>query len=234
VQKISTKMASEAGFDDYTRFSLLGIAILDHLSEILRLILAANVPPTDLENEIKRCGYPFKFNAEQWRLIQNAANAKYSEFDITLCYTLIRNICTKVCQPTNGWGIHSLPQTYETTLGDDIERIRIIRNEVFGHTNSASVSENEFKKYWSIITSVCLRMEIVTKIDFPKKLQFLQTSILDKHLCEKYQKALQEARFVSRQMTEIKEILISQQENAKGKGSSTATCCQRWGCPIIE
>ncbi|XP_048769753.2 uncharacterized protein LOC125675940 isoform X2 [Ostrea edulis] len=208
-------MASETGFDDHTRFSLLGITTLDHLSEILRLILSANVLPADLVNEIKKCGHSFRFNAEQWRLIQNAVNAKYSDFDITLCYTLIRNMCTKVCKPTNGWGIHSIPNDQETTLGDDIERIRIIRNEIFGHTNSASISETEFRKYWSIIFDVCKRMEAVTGIDFPQRLQSLQNCIMDKRLCEKYQRALQEARFVSREIAEIKEILTDRQENAK-------------------
>jgi hypothetical protein len=207
-------MASAVGFDDSTRFSLLGIAILDYLSEILRLILAANVSPADLENEIKRCGYPFKLNAEQWRQIQNAANRNYSDFDITLCYTLIRNICTKVCKPTNGWGVHDLPQTYETTLGDDIERIRIIRNEIFGHTNSASISETEFQKYWSIISSVCTRMEILYKVDFPQKLQSLRTSIIDKQLC---QQTLQEARLALREIAELKDILHERQGNTRGR-----------------
>ncbi|XP_062579024.1 uncharacterized protein LOC134240926 [Saccostrea cucullata] len=189
------------------RFSLVGIAILEQLSEILRFILSANVPPHDLENEIRRSTYAFKFNAEQWKRIKNATISGYSEFDITLSYTLIRNVCIKVTKPTNGWGVHTLPNTSETTTGDDVERIRIIRNEIFGHNNCAAISESEFTKYWKIISDLCKRMESTTGINFSQKLQSLQNCILDKELYEKYQKALEEACFVSRQITELKEIL---------------------------
>ncbi|XP_061195699.1 uncharacterized protein LOC133203919 [Saccostrea echinata] len=200
-------MASGSVSDDHMRFSLVGIAILEQLSEILRFILSANVPPQDLENEIRRSIHSFKFNAEQWKLIKNAAISGYSDFDITISYTLIRNLCKKVSKPTNGWGAPALPSTNETTTGDDVERIRIIRNEIFGHSNCAAISEKEFTKYWKIISDLCKRMESMTGIIFSQKLQSLQTCILDKKLYEKYQKALEEACFVSRQITELKEIL---------------------------
>lgn len=48
----------------------------------------------------------------------------------------------------------------EIIVGDDIERIRIIRNNLFGYIFIFAVLENEFEEYWSIIFDICIRMDV--------------------------------------------------------------------------
>lgn len=45
-------------------------------------------------------------------------------------------------------------------MGDDIECICIIRNNLFGYIFIFVVLENEFEEYWSIIFDICIRMDV--------------------------------------------------------------------------
>lgn len=84
----------------------------------------------------------------------------YSKFDVTLLYTLIRNLCPSLA-PTRGWGIE--PNVMDTNIGDDIERLRLFRNNLYGHANSTEIPENEFKKILSNLKSVIQRIYTFTK-----------------------------------------------------------------------
>lgn len=84
----------------------------------------------------------------------------YSKFDVTLLYTLIRNLCPKL-KPTSGWGVK--PNSTNTKIGDDIERLRLIRNNTVAHASSAEISDNEFNNLWNDMQSVVQRIETFTK-----------------------------------------------------------------------
>lgn len=84
----------------------------------------------------------------------------YSKFDVTLLYTLIRNLCPSLA-PTRGWGIE--PNFMDTNIGDDIERLRLFRNNLYGHANSTEIPDNEFKKILSNLQSVIQRIYTFTK-----------------------------------------------------------------------
>ena len=45
-----------------------------------------------------------------------------------------------------------MPSPSEVTVGDDIERIRLIMNKLFGHISEAAILKTEFKRYLSIIS----------------------------------------------------------------------------------
>lgn len=61
----------------------------------------------------------------------------YSKFDVTLLYTLIRNLHpSSLRKPTRGWG--SEPRNNDITIGDDIERLRLLRNYHYGHAGSSA------------------------------------------------------------------------------------------------
>ena len=74
----------------------------------------------------------------------------------------------------------------EITIGDDIERIRMIRNNVFGHVSEAAVPETEFKEYRSMIFDICTRMQTLLNKDYVKQLQYAEECNIDSSTESKY------------------------------------------------
>lgn len=71
----------------------------------------------------------------------------------------------------------------ETTVGDDIERIRLIRNKLFGHISRPAISENDFKKDWCIISDICSRMQAkLPNKQYVKKLEEAKDGTIDSHM----------------------------------------------------
>lgn len=80
----------------------------------------------------------------------------YEEFDVSLLYTLIRNLCTSV-KPTQGWGTE--PKLTDTQVGDDIERLRLFRNNYYGHADSTKIPDGKFKDLWKKLKFVIHRLQ---------------------------------------------------------------------------
>lgn len=83
----------------------------------------------------------------------------YKDFDVSLLYTLIRNLCPSV-KPTQGWGIE--PIDSNTQVGDDIERLRLFRNTYYGHADSTIIPDDVFEDLWTGLKSVIQRLQIYT------------------------------------------------------------------------
>ncbi|XP_062619258.1 uncharacterized protein LOC134280824 [Saccostrea cucullata] len=146
-----------------SRFAKLGMATNDVLNQAYRDILEMEVPPSDIEKKAKTSAVYKRLRPEQEHLLLDAKHSGYKNFDISLTYTLIRNICSKIPKPTKGkWGENNMPAAGEVTVGDDIERIRIIRNSLTAHVSSASTSQTEFNDTWSMMSDICQRLEIFT------------------------------------------------------------------------
>ncbi|XP_061187272.1 uncharacterized protein LOC133195445 [Saccostrea echinata] len=144
-----------------SRFAKLGMATNDVLNQAYRDILEMEVPPFLIYNKVKASSIYKRLRPEQEYLLQNPQQSGYKNFDISLTYTLIRNICSTIPKPTKGkWGEE--PAAGEVTVGDDIERIRSIRNSLTAHVSSASTSQTEFVKTWTTMTNICQRLETYT------------------------------------------------------------------------
>lgn len=78
----------------------------------------------------------------------------YNEFDVTLLYKLIRNLCPTLA-PTKGWGKD--PADSDTQIGDDIERLRVFRNNNI-HEVSSKISDNDFEIIWKKLKFVLQRI----------------------------------------------------------------------------
>ena len=95
----------------------------------------------------------------QLSLLNDADKNKtfYNSCDTSIMYILLRNACTKtIPPPVNRWA--NVVTGYG--IGDDIERIRQIRNQ-FGHSDSASLSSSE---YLQLIDQL---REIYKRVDSP-------------------------------------------------------------------
>ena len=77
------------------------------------------------------------------------------QFDITLLYTLIRNI-SNVTPPVTGWGKAPVGNPRDPSLGAATERIRICRNWVSGHSMDGRLDDQSFEHYWK---DICLIMD---------------------------------------------------------------------------
>ena len=97
-------------------------------------------------------------NPPQWRLLYPAAGPPNSnDFDITLLTILLRNICG-LSSPASGWKV--MPPTSDTSISADILRIKMFRNEVYGHTASAQFDDATFEKLWQEISQPLVKLGI--------------------------------------------------------------------------
>lgn len=92
------------------------------------------------------------FTKEQDILIQSG---NYKDFDITLLYTLLRNICS-FAPHTNQWG--KKPNSGDKSVSANIERIRLVRNE-HGHNSEISLSDVDFTSIFNHIFDTVSELE---------------------------------------------------------------------------
>lgn len=150
---------------NFARFSILCVDIIKlPLIDILHIF----IDPYELCKNIKACpslqNGEHKLNQDQkTKCCYNPSiciTPNYNMFDVTLLYKLIRNLCPSL-EPTNKWG--NKPTTTDLSVGDDIERIRELRNSYFAHTESAEISNDDFEELWKAAKSMINRLQDFTK-----------------------------------------------------------------------
>ncbi|KAL3888025.1 hypothetical protein ACJMK2_000408 [Sinanodonta woodiana] len=106
-------------------------------SSALRKILLINVPKphtdiyqTILANEAK---LKKQLNKDHVKLVfpdpQGLTTGKVEEFDTSLLYAIIRNI-SSITAPSTKWGKPPVDRPRDTTLGANVERIRLYQNKI--------------------------------------------------------------------------------------------------------
>ena len=96
--------------ENYARLSR---AIVDLMTFILREILTLYILPADIERKALSSSKLNNLRTDQWNLIHQANTYGYACFDITLLYTLLRNLCNSVPKPSTKWGRNDLPKSQE-------------------------------------------------------------------------------------------------------------------------
>lgn len=96
-------------------------------------------------------------NVSQWNKLYPISSTSVNSvsFDITLLFLLLRNICS-LKPPATGWDKPPLPS--DKSKEADFIRIKFYRNELYGHICETAIPDSSFKKYWSDITDVLLRL----------------------------------------------------------------------------
>ena len=102
---------------------------------------------------------PKIINDDQWeKLYPPASNPpNINDFDITLLSVLLRNVCG-LSPPCLGWD--KIPNVSDHSIQADIVRIKLFRNERFGHIPNTSVSTADFKLFWAEISLPLVRLGI--------------------------------------------------------------------------
>ena len=146
---------------NFTRICQL---LIDKGSDALRRALHVMHPAPTLaaalhshRKTLQRLRYTV-INQPQWRLLYPAAGPPNSnDSDITLLTILLRNICG-LSSPVTGWKV--MPPTTDTSISADILRIKIFRNEVYGHTAGAQYDDATFEKLWQEISQPLVKLGI--------------------------------------------------------------------------
>ena len=81
-----------------------------------------------------------------------------NDFDITLLSVLFRNICGLSPPSTTGWDKFPTPSDFSEEA--DIVRIKLFRNEHFGHRPQSAIREADFKALWAEISLPLVRLGI--------------------------------------------------------------------------
>lgn len=198
--------------EDRTRFFRLTLVIIEELTPMLQDFLCREVCPSQILNKVKQ---DLKhLQPHQIVKVQNAKTEGYKEFDITLLYALLRNYCPNIEKPTQRWGIPSMPGHGEKTEGDDIERIRLIKNEQLSHKSSLAVTEAKYNELWNIISDICSRMQDrLPNAQFVERLEEAENRPIDP---EMEKKLLEKFKQLAEEENSIKELLLKLLEK-KGK-----------------
>lgn len=162
-----------SGINNHTRLLLV---VNNELPNILRELLLIKEPTYLLDQHIINSYLSRKLVSEEWLLIRSVKTHMYNDFDIPLMYKIIRAL-NIVPSPTKGWG--ALPTETEVTLGDDIERIRRIRN-MFVHRENTTISDNELVIYFSTFKDIASRFEMYlnkTNREFVSKIENIEKCV---------------------------------------------------------
>ena len=147
--------------ENYSRLCQL---IMTICSDLFRTILSQYIKPENLRLELdsNRTRLLKILNVEQSNLLYPpASQSKYlvsSDMDLSLLYILLRNMC-KIPTHQNGWG--KTPKSGDKCLAACIERIRIQRNKISGHSTIGEIDDTLFQDIWSNLRNDILKIEQV-------------------------------------------------------------------------
>ncbi|VDH92688.1 Hypothetical predicted protein [Mytilus galloprovincialis] len=164
-----------------TNYARLGLVTQNELPNILRELLFIKEPPHLLETHLNNNSYlSINLRAHEWNIIRTVRTNQYDEFDVPLMYKIIRNL-NLVPRPTQGWDNQIPPLATEITEGDDIERIRRVRNEIV-HRGNTNVQDSELTNYFSIFKDLASRLEVTLMLsnrEFVSKIENVETCCID-------------------------------------------------------
>ncbi|XP_061194768.1 uncharacterized protein LOC133202922 [Saccostrea echinata] len=137
--------------------------LLGPCTDELRDLLRHYVPPATFQRVIQQYRTSLSsLSAVQKNLIlpkHGHYTGNYDDMDISLLYTLLRNICN-IPGHSNGWG--ASPDPHDNSVSANVERIRIIRNGC-SHLSNSSLSDSDFNRIWSTIRAAVMDLDTLLK-----------------------------------------------------------------------
>ncbi|XP_060071631.1 uncharacterized protein LOC132551500 [Ylistrum balloti] len=177
-----------------TNFARMSCAIAGVCCDILRSVLKATIPG-DLSDILKSQKSHLRKSIKGYQqLILYPSTEEFSleKVDSSLLYALIRSIQgINITAPKKGWG--KTPDSTDRSPAANIERLRIQRNETYGHLPSASLRDDEFKKRWDNMCQCVSELErdVLTGDTYVRKLNEILTMSMDPETEKLYMETLQ-------------------------------------------
>ena len=145
-------------------FSKVCQLLVDKGGEALRFTFDAIHPPSTLAAVLNAKEPVLRkikaINTSQWDLLfpTSGAAPDSNNFDITLLTNLLRNICG-LPAPATGWNV--MPLAGDVSASADVARIKLFRNEVYGHITRAQLDDATFNTLWQEISQPLTRLGIL-------------------------------------------------------------------------
>lgn len=142
--------------EETTNLARIARIILGPCTDVLRAVLNNQISPSDLKQRVKSYNVANKKHSisKDQRDLVNSED--YTNFDITLLYFLLRNICT-ITPHVNRWGNN--PELSDRSVSANIERIRLIRNEYYGHYSRFFIPQSDFEDKWKYLFQSVTELE---------------------------------------------------------------------------
>ncbi|XP_021348589.1 uncharacterized protein LOC110447307 isoform X2 [Mizuhopecten yessoensis] len=219
---MASKYPSSSGTTNFARLSRL---VLDVVCDLLRAVLKAKVPPPGLTAILGSQRVQLCRNLEhRQRQILYPSGGVFSgtleDLDFTLLYKLLRNLQSINIPPhQTGWG--KPPDPADRSLSANIDRLRVQRNEAYGHLSTASLSDSDFNSRWYLIRqSVCeIEKDALTGDTYVTAVDDLLTVSMDPEAetyyieeLEKQHKADLEVKAIVHEVKARQEVMATKQE----------------------
>lgn len=197
-----------------TNLARIARLILDPCTDILREILRREISPSLFSQKVTKqmcSNKKIPINKQQELILfppqfNTIYNGNYSDFDITLLYSVLRNFCPNIKPPMEGWGKN--PKGTDKGVGANIERIRFLRNRYYGHQATIYVFDPEFIGTLQEIVEIITELEKYLKIstrDYVDKVLGIKTCSMDADMQKKYIKRLLVVDELYQRVTELSE-----------------------------
>lgn len=189
------KIDKSAKEDDYRDFD---ISLLYKLLVVLsqqkqRDELQKHIRPSKILETVMHChgltvNPVTKLTTTELNMVQQAAIAdSYDELNDQLLHKLFIHLCGgkngNLIYPTKPWG--QTPNPDDVTIGDDVERIRIMRNKIV-HIPSMNISDVEFNELWTDLEHILLRIDRYLKTNYKTDLAKIKSEVIDENLEKRY------------------------------------------------
>ena len=224
-------------FIERENFFRVSSIVVDLYSVFYRDILHKQISPTQCLSAATK----LKLRPEQKHIASRVpVLSSYNECDISLMYVFLRNVCPSLPPPASGWGrpVH----TSSTGVGDDIERIRQVRNEALGHVSATPISDAEFQQHVQTARNICSRMDSCHAVYMDKSVSGTYSEELLKILNENldtdlYNDLIEELARATRYENQISEKLsecLTLEREIHGKVSELAPVLQNTDKLVTE
>nr|XP_034305556.1 uncharacterized protein LOC117682342 isoform X2 [Crassostrea gigas] len=144
-------------------FSRLCQLIVTICSDLFRDILSHYIQPANLRTELdkskKKLDKVKSINPQQKRLLYpdpGKASPMAKDLDFSVLYVLIRNICG-IKPHKNGWGDNI--ENGDNSIAACIDRIRLKRNLISGHSKTGSMDNASFHSTWTVLENSIIDIE---------------------------------------------------------------------------
>ncbi|XP_021350912.1 uncharacterized protein LOC110448793 [Mizuhopecten yessoensis] len=209
---MATKYVSSKETTNFARISRL---IVDICCDLLRSVLDAKLSFTQLDVFVQsQQSHLYQYLDPNQRRVLFPRVGKFTgtskDLDFTLLYKLFRHLLNIGIPPHNkGWG--KIPDSFDTSLSANIDRLRVQRNEVVGHLPKASLSDTDFSERWIIIRQCVFEIEkdIMSPEKFVTDVDALLTMCMDPATERQYIEKLEKQRDL---FLEVKDLV----EDIKG------------------
>lgn len=142
-----------------TNLARVARIILGPCTDALRAVLKKEMLPAALSHNVQ----VFMANLPKYTKppisktqLQQINSRDYSNFDIPLLYVILRNICS-IPEHRLKWG--NKPSRTDRSVSANIERIRLVRNEYYGHATHFAIQDTEFINQWKELFLIVIELE---------------------------------------------------------------------------